>query len=174
MQTERTLETLWDREAIRDCLIRYCRGIDRCDRETLRGVYWPDGTDDHQSFKGNAYDFIEWCLPLTARAARTMHTISNCLIDLRGTIAKVETHFYAYECMRKKGGSEFQVLVGGRYLDTLEKRGDEWRIQHRLLLVDWYRNMGAPDDLAGGVYGKGPERMGRHDLNDLSVAHFAS
>ena len=33
--TPATLDALLDREAIRDCLYRYCRGIDRCDEETL-------------------------------------------------------------------------------------------------------------------------------------------
>ncbi len=169
---DQTLEALWDREAIRNCLIRYCRGIDRCDREMLRGVYWPDGTDEHQTFSGNAYDFIDWCLPLTARAERTMHTVSNVLIDMRGPRAKVESHFYAYECLRKKDGTQFEMIVGGRYLDTMEKRGDEWRILNRLLVIDWFRNMGAPADLALGIHGKGPERMGRHDMEDFSVAHF--
>ncbi len=174
MRDGQTLEALWDREAIRDCMMRYCRGIDRCDRETLRSVYWPDGTEDHQAFSGNAYDFIDWCLPLTARALRTMHTVGNILIDLRGSQAKIETHFHAYEGQRRKDGTSFEVIVGGRYLDTMEKRVGEWRILHRVMLVDWFRNMGAPDDIAGGVYGKGPERMGRHDMEDLSVQHFKS
>ena len=36
------LQDLVAREAIRDCLYRYCRGIDRADAEMLRSAYWPD------------------------------------------------------------------------------------------------------------------------------------
>ena len=166
------MERLIDREAIRDCLFRYCRGIDRCDRALLQSAYWPDGTEHHQSVSGNAYDFIEWCLPLTARAVRTMHSIANTLIELKRPKAKVESQFHANECMRRKDGSSFEMFVGGRYLDTLERRGEEWRILERTLVIDWFRNMGEPNDVDKGVYGHGPERMGRHDMSDISYSHF--
>ena len=40
-------DELADREAIRDCLYRYARGMDRCDEEMLRSAYWEDALDDH-------------------------------------------------------------------------------------------------------------------------------
>ena len=58
------VQNLIDREAIRDCLHRYCRGIDRCDVETLRSVYWPEAVDNHVYFNGNAWEFAEWVVPL--------------------------------------------------------------------------------------------------------------
>ncbi len=36
-----------DREAIRDCIFRHCRSIDRADGEALCSAYWPDRTDRH-------------------------------------------------------------------------------------------------------------------------------
>jgi hypothetical protein len=48
---------LLDKEAIRDCLMRYCHGIDRCDEDLVRRVYWPGATDDHGMFSGPASDF---------------------------------------------------------------------------------------------------------------------
>ena len=44
---EAKLTELLDREAIRACIYRYCRGVDRADEATLRGTYWPDATDQH-------------------------------------------------------------------------------------------------------------------------------
>lgn len=44
-----TLDELLDREAIRDCLARYCRGVDRLDRALLLSTYWPGAEDDHGS-----------------------------------------------------------------------------------------------------------------------------
>ena len=38
-----------DRQEIYDCIMRYCRGIDRLDRETLLSAYHPDAIDDHGS-----------------------------------------------------------------------------------------------------------------------------
>ena len=46
------LQALLDREAIRDCLYRYCRGIDRADEAALRSAYWPDATDCHGAWNG--------------------------------------------------------------------------------------------------------------------------
>jgi hypothetical protein len=41
------LQTLLDRQAIHDVLMRYSRGLDRHDRKVLESVYWPDAVDDH-------------------------------------------------------------------------------------------------------------------------------
>jgi hypothetical protein len=38
---------LADREAIKHCVLRYCRGLDRLDEAMLREVYWPEAIDDH-------------------------------------------------------------------------------------------------------------------------------
>lgn len=46
------LKRLVDKEAIRDCLYKYCRGIDRADERRLRSTDWPDGTDDHGPYSG--------------------------------------------------------------------------------------------------------------------------
>lgn len=45
-------EEMADREAIRDCLYRYARGVDRCDEELLRSAYWENAMDDHCLFVG--------------------------------------------------------------------------------------------------------------------------
>ena len=39
-----------DREAIRECLYRYCRGVDRLDADMVRSAYWPDVVDTHLEF----------------------------------------------------------------------------------------------------------------------------
>ena len=62
------LQALLDREAIRDCLNRYCRGIDRADEELLRGVYWPDARDSHGAYVGTASGFVAVTCPLVRAA----------------------------------------------------------------------------------------------------------
>ena len=51
-EVSQLLAELADREAIRDCLHRYCRGVDRCDEDMLRSAYWEDAHDDHVVFAG--------------------------------------------------------------------------------------------------------------------------
>ena len=52
------LQAFIDKQAIQDVLVRYCRGVDRCDLEMLRSAYWEDATDDHGSLSGNAWEFV--------------------------------------------------------------------------------------------------------------------
>ena len=41
------IKHLIDRQAILDCLTRYCRGMDRFDRALVLSAYHPDAIDDH-------------------------------------------------------------------------------------------------------------------------------
>jgi len=51
---EDQLELLLAERAITRILHSYSRGADRCDLELMRSCYWPDGTDDHGSYNGEA------------------------------------------------------------------------------------------------------------------------
>jgi hypothetical protein len=51
-ESAKELRELSDREAIRDCLMRYCHGVDRCDEPMIRDVYWPEATDEHGMLSG--------------------------------------------------------------------------------------------------------------------------
>ncbi len=55
---DKRIEELLDKQALHENLMTYCRGIDRMDLELMKSTYWPDGTDDHGRFVGNAH---EWC-----------------------------------------------------------------------------------------------------------------
>jgi hypothetical protein len=56
------LRYLIDRQAILDCLTRYCRGVDRFDRDLLLSAYHPDATDNHGVFIGSPVQFAAWGL----------------------------------------------------------------------------------------------------------------
>ncbi len=132
-----TLQDLLDREAIRDCLHRYCRGIDRVDEACLRSVYWPDATDRHGPYQGTATGFIEWALDKLKDAPRGVHMLSNILIDLRGEVAGVESYFHALQVDRDAQGGLRENTLVGRYVDRFEKRGGQWRIAQRTVVYDW-------------------------------------
>ena len=55
---------LEDRAEIRDCMMRYARGMDRRDRELLRSAYHDGAVDDHVGFVGEVDDFIDWAFAL--------------------------------------------------------------------------------------------------------------
>src|SRR5262245_50555387 len=95
---------LADREAIRACLARYCRGIDRLDEALVLGVYWPDAVDEHLVFTGSPTEFVAWCMPLMQQMEQTVHLLGNILIAIDGATASVETYFQAYHRLRAANG----------------------------------------------------------------------
>lgn len=132
------LEELLDREAIRDCMYRYCRGIDRADEAALRSAYWPDAHDSHGAYNGPADGFIERALEAFKKGPRNVHQVSNILIEfLEPTAAAVESYFLALQRGPDREGVVRQVLLSGRYCDRFEKRGDEWRVARRTVVYDW-------------------------------------
>lgn len=144
LDLQQQVTELMDREAIRECMARYCRGIDRQDEEALRSAYWPDATDRHGPYQGSATGFIDWALKKLAKdSERSIHNIANMSITLAGTQAAVETYFLALQRDRDAEGVAQEVFIAGRYADRFEKRGNEWRISARTVIYDWLRPMGA-------------------------------
>jgi hypothetical protein len=136
------LDDLLDREAIRESVFRYCRGIDRADEDALRASYWPDATDCHGAYRGSATGFIEAALPKLRQSSRMIHHVGNLSIELRGRQAAVETYFLAWQRDRRTDGSEQETFLAGRYVDRFDKRGDEWRVAARVVVYDWVQPMG--------------------------------
>jgi hypothetical protein len=143
-----TLQTLLDKDAIHDCLMRYARGIDRHDRAVLASAYWPDALDDHITYVGDIPGFIDYSFAFTADM-RTSHMLLNNLIEFDSeTSARSETYYIGYHDLPVPTGRE-DFIMGGRYLDRFEKRGTEWRIKKRTLTCDWYTR--SPSTAAWGT-----------------------
>jgi SnoaL-like protein len=104
---ESLLVELLDREAIRECLYRYCRGIDRADVASLRSSYWPDAYDRHGAYVGPAEGFIELAQKVFKTGPRMIHQVSNVLIEFKSpTQAAVESYFHALRpCSRRPNGA---------------------------------------------------------------------
>ncbi len=135
-KTQDSLRMLLDKQEIHEVLMRYCRGIDRCDEELLRGVYHPDATDDHGMFTGKAADFIPWALKALGRDESTSHCIANELIEVQGDVAYCESYFLAVHRRREKDGTKADLRFEGRYADRFERRQGGWKIAHRQVIFD--------------------------------------
>lgn len=138
------LKTLLDKEAIRDCLFKYCRGIDRADEALLRSAYWPDGTDNHGPYQGSAMGFVDWAMKVLPYIERGIHQIQNILIEFDSDGAWVESYFSAYQ---RQMGSEQKMQqwdMKGRYIDRFVERDGEWRILNRNVVFDWVEEMPLP------------------------------
>ncbi len=166
------LQILWDHLQINQALATYCRAIDRCDNALLKTVYWPDAYEDHGIFRGKAWDFVDYIVPLLKSMKGTAHRISNTLIDLQGDRASVETYCWAYHLLDGEDGRQSDLIVGGRYLDQFERRKDQWRIAERIWVLDWNQNQPASCQWDTGLYIEMRNRGG-HYPDDISYELLA-
>jgi hypothetical protein len=147
-----TLETLIDREAIRDVVTRVARGEDRRHEGLLRSAFWPDATIDFGVMAGSFDDYLGWCVPGSPAIPVTQHMLGQTMIALRGHSAQAETYVHSYHRIKTEGGDR-DTAMGGRYLDTLEKRDGDWKITSRVMLYDWDRDLGEAADWSKGLMG---------------------
>ncbi len=130
MRTPDTHE-LSDREAIREVANRYAHGVDRLDGEWMKSAYWPNATDDHGVFDGNAWDFVDRCMGSHGRWRSTMHLTMNHQIEIEPGRTTARGELYNVSHLFRADSPTLETWYG-RYLDRYEKRGDEWRIIHRV------------------------------------------
>ncbi len=152
MAAAEDLNALLDRENIRDCLARLARGEDRRDPDMITAAYWPDAVNDYGVWSGDFPAYLAWVVPGADAIKVTQHVLGQSLIVLDGDTARVETHVSSYHRV-DMGAGDRDTIIGGRYLDRLEKRGGEWRIAERTLIYDWYQDFGASIDWSRGVMG---------------------
>jgi len=112
------------REAIRDCVLRFVRGIDRCDDELIQGACW----SEESALIGRVEDTVP---DLSAVA----HYVRNDVIALGPERARAEAYLIVVNGHRP--GDELS-LEGRRVLFDFECREGEWRIVGRDHVVDWY------------------------------------
>lgn len=157
---------LADREAIRECMVRYCRGIDRADPALVLSAYWPGAIDYHTGFSGTVEEFVEWSMPRMAAMHDSVHMIANMLFEIDGAMAKVETYLWSVSIL--PGDTPRQVMVTGRYLDRFERRDEEWRIAEQLVVHDWFEERPATSDWSVGPFGISGLERGRQAAEDKS------
>jgi hypothetical protein len=140
------LQQLVDREAIRDVMCRYARGVDRGDWDLVRQVYHEDAYDDHGDYKGDVDGFIEFGRKRTGALSQCMHFLGNCLIEFASDdLAIVETYFCTAHTLTPEGQRAYetsgesesaQLSAFGRYADRFERRDGTWRIAHRIVIFE--------------------------------------
>lgn len=171
-----TLAELAAKQAITEVIHRYCRGMDRMDRELTLSCWHPGGTDDHAPlYAGTAEGFVEWLWPVHAAMVVTRHVVTNTLIELDGDRAGAET-CWTVTLQVGSDGTLYDVEGGGRYIDNFECIDGSWAIRHRRSVLDWNRVTpvaGTLADFAGRplIVPNNPEvagMVGARDRSDYS------
>jgi hypothetical protein len=172
---------LEDKQEIADAIHRYCRSLDRMDRELMASVFHPTGTTSYPKFEGTWMEFVDWVWEMHSAFESHSHQITNLTIGVSEdrsfavSEAYVTATLWSAEDDSKTaalanapdgaGGSRPQtagtkVGVWARYLDTWSRLGGRWGIDHRQCVVDI-----KTESAAIGLVG-----AGRRDREDPSYA----
>lgn len=147
------IQRLIDKEAIRSNLFDYARSVDRVDEELLRKVYWPDGYDDHGTYKGDIDGFVEWVTRRHSVIDHAQHIVGQVHIEfLSDDVAVSEAYVIspqrysneAEETIRGWVGEDtpvaddqfLEIVMYCRIVDRVEKRNGEWKIALREVLIE--------------------------------------
>src|SRR3954470_21034404 len=133
---EQKLQAIVDKDEIREVILRYCRAVDRCDRDLMKSCYWPDARDNHGFYSGNAHAFADYVIPVLEQARSTTHSISNVLIEIDGRRACGESYVHVTHRLEKPDGTLVDNKSNCRYIDLFERRDGEWKILFRAAVVD--------------------------------------
>jgi hypothetical protein len=137
------LQELWDKQAIHEVVMRYCRGIDRGDPELVRSCYHPDATDEHGSFFGTRDEYIEWVFGrMLPKFSMTYHFVANHLVDrFSATTARSEAYGISWHQAVDPSNTASSLTSAFRYVDDVERRdGGPWLIARRVCTVEWVRH----------------------------------
>jgi ketosteroid isomerase-like protein len=161
------LQELLDKTAIHETLMRYARGVDRGDSELICSAYHPDAIDEHGVADYTGESVGPGLVELMAQVPVSMHHITNHWIVLHGDgSAGCESYFTVWQSHHAEG-ADAMLHALGRYVDRFEQRDGEWRIAHRLVIVEHTNVV-----VAGTAAPSAPGR-GSRDRNDPSYQVLA-
>jgi len=160
MMTDALAELL-DRQRIHELVLDYCRAIDRADYEGVRAVYAVDGVDHHTGFDGSADEYVAWLRERTAVFDGTMHLVGNHRVELAGDVAVAETYGTAIHWGTPSDDPRVNFTSGFRYLDSLRRDPEGWRIVERIAVREWTRS-----DAGRRIEAEGPGPRGRRGADD--------
>ena len=162
------LDAALSRDAIRQLLTGYCRGVDRGDKELLASIFWEDSTVISGVINASGAVFADGIVDyVTANLDYCFHSIANEWIEVKGDHAVGEHYILAHLAA---GGAD--VMTGGRYVDSYERRGGVWKIKSRTFVADW--NTSHPASMAlDGIY-EPLKTRGSFGKGDPIYAHWAS
>lgn len=146
-------ERIADRLQIQDVIYRWCRSVDRLDREAMLDVFHPDAFDSHGPYIGPVDGLVAWIFERHKPITFSSHFIGNMLIEFASPdVALVESYVRTIQHYPAHAKSQLSQLTGGaqggddqatdmftssRYLDRMERRNGVWKIAHRTLIQDW-------------------------------------
>lgn len=159
-------------QQIRNAMYRYCRALDRMDREVMATVFHPTATVHYPYFEGGWQAFVDYIWEVHGKAYDIhSHQMSNILIELapEGGTATSESYVTATLWSGSEVGTsriaEGMTIAGGpvenddgicrvitaRYLDSWSRREGRLAIDHRTCIMDLLVDTPAAGRLGEGL-----------------------
>jgi hypothetical protein len=160
------VQELLDKQAIREALMRYCRGVDRLDVRLINSAFHTDAVNVHWTSGPPLVgeEIGHSIVGFEGKMKKTLHNITNQVISLDGDTAGSETYWLVWQ-IRIDGDEEVRYNNLGRYIDRFERRNGEWKIAHRLVV----REFSAQDPVV-----RVRSDLGQRDETDPSYAVLRS
>jgi hypothetical protein len=129
----------------------------------MKSAYWAEASDDHGTYVGRAWPFVDHCMALHRRWRSTSPGIYHHSIDLDedGLHERGEIYNITYLFHKEDDGLD---TWHERYLDCYEKRGLEWRILTASAFMKAHTQKTKPMLIAAEKF-----RQGDFDRNDPSA-----
>jgi hypothetical protein len=166
MNTDQSaLATLLAKEAIRELVLLYSRGVDRKDIALLRSLYASDATDHHgPAFTGTADEYIQFLDRSLPHIHVSGHYICNHLISVDADQGEGEVYALAYHIIPDSKGGMVEDLCCVRYVDRYRRENGRWLFAARVVSFDMRSVRPVPK----------PERAAPSALDDPSVTTLRS
>ena len=144
------LQALIDRQDILDVLHQYVHGCDHGDEPRIAAVYRPGAWDNHGLFQGTGEDLAKFVCESHPQYETMSHLLGQSTIRIDGDKAGAETYFNA-TIARMEGELRYLDMMGGRYVDRLERQDGKWRISDRVCTCEWSYTMRVEHDWQKGT-----------------------
>ena len=134
---ERRLQQLLDKQDIYELMCRYCRGVDRMDKDLTLSCFWPGAIDVHVGKNGVYHGTVEEFLDAEWESWKvftaSQHHLCNHLCEVEGDKALAETYQFSLYWKAPGDDPALNWYNSNRYIDRFERRDGQWRIVHREL-----------------------------------------
>lgn len=164
--SDEAIDQALSRQALHDLSMAYARAADRADAELMESLFHEDATVISGVVNGDGKRFARDIVAFVrANLERGFHSVANEWYEIKGDKAIGESYVIA---MVTAGGND--IMTGGRYIDSFERRTGVWKFKSRNFVVDWTTTHPTTFE-SGGMYSALPTR-GRFGKEDPVYAFW--
>jgi hypothetical protein len=155
------VQDLIDKQKIHEVLMRYCRGVDRVDRDLIASSFHSDARCEFGALLLEGDSIGDTIARAAGGCHLTTHMVGNYLVEIHGDVALSELYFLSSSVVSASAEGERQLRMrAGRYVDRIERRAGAWKIKDRVVVEDWCKFLELPQLPEGVSFRAGQQGPG--------------